>query len=175
MEPATRFYIKKKEDRWSPLQDVYLNSILDKYKFYPDTWFTKKIFPVILWVLRKLNLKAPTSLADEVNMTYVSYTIHSMDIMDLLYKHKIDMSYIWNEKPQYLVMGNDIFKKLTGYYAESFGYINQELKLYRKYKYYDDFDAFNNRPDHYDTEITFWGFKVLIVPWINGMFLLPNI
>jgi len=175
-QPATKFYIKKKYDHWSSLQDVSINDILDKYKFYPDTWLTKKIFPVILWLLKKLNLKAGASISENKSSIYKSYTIHSMDIMELLRQQNIDVNYIWHENPQYLVMGNDIFKKITGDYAEHFGYFNSELKMYMKRNYYDDFDAYNNKPyNKYDTETMFWGFKVLVVPWINGLFLLPNI
>jgi hypothetical protein len=174
MNNATKFYIKKNEQIWSSLQEVSINDIFDKYKFYPESWLLKKIFPVIIWLLKKMKLKSSASVASIKTMNYKSYNIESYDLFQLILKHKIDIEYIWKEKPKYLVMGNDIFYKLMHEAPNNFTIFQQELLLQRQYDYYDDFNAYNNKSMNKDIERMFWGFKVVIVPWINGLFLLPD-
>ena len=175
MNDATKFYIKKDEQIWSSLQNISINDILDSYKFYPESWILKKIFPFVTWLLKKMNLKSPASVAEIQTMNYVSYTIKSYDLQQLIIKHKIDVEYIWKEKPKYLVMGNDVFHELMGSVPSEMITIQQEILLHKQYDYYDEFDDYNNKPfKHNDIEHIFWGFKIVVVPWVNGLFLLPD-
>ena len=63
-------------------------------------------------------------------------------------------------------MGSPLSKYVT---------INSELQIYRDQKVYDRFDDFYNGEHQHERETMFWGFKIVMVPWINGCFLLPDV
>jgi len=172
------FYVKDKVDWWtSPTSnsEVLFSDFLKKYKFYTDSWLKTKIFNITCWVLEKIGLKLELLLNVEKTVVYKSYRISYDDINYLIRKHSIDLEYIWHERPQYLVIGQDTFYKLYGKSATSFSMFPSELAINMDLPYYDsEFDKVNDRFS-YRTETLFWGFKVLVVPWIDGCFLLPNI
>lgn len=176
MKNGTQFYIKEHNDIWKYQTNVPLIHILEKYQFWADGWFTKKIYSVILWLLKKMKLRSGITKAEPNTFVMKSYRMYPDQITELIKKHKIDIEYIWHEKPQYLVIGNDAFYQLMKEKPEGFSMINQELQMYNDVPYYDEFDDYNNRKgQNFRRDTMFWQFKVLVVPWINGCFLLPNL
>ncbi len=174
-ENATRFYIKETHDRWDYAPDETLEAHLESNKFYVDGWFKKKVFNCILWILKKLKIKTSIVTASAQTMVMKSFRIDRYDIEQLLVHHKIDIDYIWEQKPRYLVVGQDVFQKLTGSPLMSINTVEREIPIQRNVEYGDSFDDFYGNRPRQEIETMFWGFKVIMVPWINGCFLLPEV
>lgn len=174
-ENTTRFYIKETHDRWDYAPDDTLEDHLLRNKFYVDGWFKKKVFNCIMWILKKLKIKISIVSAMDKTMVMKSFSFHKYDLQELLRHHKVDIDYIWEQKPRYLVVGQDVFHKLMGLPLENFGTVQSEIQIKRLVEYGDSFDEFYGNRPRQQTEIMFWGFKVVMVPWINGCFLLPEV
>jgi len=174
-KPATKFYTKKTNDIWKSHRGTFYY-YLQKHKFYVDGgWFKKKIFNIIMWILKKLNLKGDIVEASNNTLVMNSFSINKYDLMKMITKHKIDIEYIWEQKPRFLVVGQDVFNELCSSPLMNFLTYEEELPIHRDVPVYDRFGEFYGNKKQYRREQMFWGFKVILVPWINGCFLLPDI
>ena len=171
-----QFYTKETVDRWKYDLTIPLADYLEKNKFYTDGWFKNKILDAILWISRKIDLKIDLIKAhDEVRL--YKHSINSDDLLDMIYQHKVDMNVVWQEQPRYLILGQKQWQKLTGVTLHNFACVDYEVCLKRMVNYQDRFDAIfnNNNKRRFETKTLFWGFKILVTPWIDGCFLLPDI
>ena len=174
-KPATRFYIKETHDRWQWEKFKTFDHYLTKNKFYTDGWWRKKALNVVIWILKKLKLKTDHVYAEPYDVVMRSHTIHRYDLEQVIRKHKIDMDFVWHERPRFLVVGQDVFQELTSEKLRAFHSYQEELPIYNDVPNYDRFGDFYGGQQQYRRETLFWGFKVLLVPWINGCFLLPDV
>jgi len=175
-KPATQFYIKSDMPNWIGTgDDTSIADYIIDHKFYVKGNFKKKIFDAIIWIMKKLNVRAVTLSNKEHTMVYKTYKFDQLDLEKLIKKHKIDLEYIWRENPKYLIMGQNVFQELFNEPSLHFSSIDTEFRYNVSRSSYDDFNDYNNRKYGYEVDVAFWGFKILIVPWINGCFLLPSI
>jgi len=172
MEPsATRFYIKETTDKWDLSSETSINNFFKKNKFYVKGYWHKKLFNVIMFLLKKLNIKSSIVSASDQTLVMKSFNFDRYDIEQIINKHKIDVDYIWNQKPRFLIMGQDVFQELQNKSLINFGVVDFEIQLQNN----NNFSDYYGSTPKYETEIMFWGFKIILVPWINGCFLLPDI
>lgn len=171
------FYIKKevRELWYGDIKTVSFDEFLSKHKFYTKGFIKTKIFKLIMWLMRKLKMSIDIDMSNTREFL-VKYRIDYSNLYKVIKDQKIDLDYIMHERPKYLIIGNDIFEKLTGERAIGYGTIPAELQLqFNSKRVYDEFDHYNFKPPVYEKEVMFWGFKIVVVPWINGCFLLPEV
>ena len=168
---AINYYVKETPDIWEPLYDTSFNKFLEKNKFYIDGYFKKMFLSSVLWLLKKINIKCDIVSANKKNFIVHKYRIDNVDLVNLIKESKIDMNYVWRENPKYLIMGNDKFEKLTNILSYEMISINHEMIINSQKPSHDEYGSYNNR---YHTDTMIWGFKIIVVPWIDGCFLLPN-
>lgn len=171
MDRGTEFYIKSSVDNWVGKSDnVSMADYLTDHKFHVIGGnFKKKIFDAILWLMKKLDVRTINLVNEPKTMVYKRYRLTQDDIKNLIRRHKIDLEYVWRENPRYLVVGQDVFQKLFNDQATHYSSIDMEFR-YNVARAQSDWGNVT-----YGSDVVFWGFKVLIVPWINGCFLLPNL
>lgn len=176
MWKINQFYKKNDVDRWSLEKNKSLKGHLENHKFYPEGgWFRVKLFNIIMWLLDKLNLESGIVSSEKITLVNKSYRLDQTTLEKLIRRQSIDFGWIWDEKPRYLIIGQDTFEKLFNEKAMMFQKTQVELPLRREVQYSDEMIEMYGGVMPHDTETMFWGFNVLVVPWIEGCFLLPNI
>jgi len=176
MKNATQLYTKDKISYWHGHGDsISIADHLIDNKFCVNGWFKKKVFNVMIWLMNKLDVRSIHLANIPREMVTKSYNITQIQIEELIKKYKIDLEYIWRENPKYLIMGQNVFQELFNEPSLHFSSIDTEFRYNVARPSYDDFNDYNNRKFGYEVNVAFWGFKILIVPWIDGCFLLPSI
>ena len=169
------YYVKETPDIWEFNKDIFFNKILDENKVYAEGYFKKNFLKGILWLLRKLNLKCDIISSHKENFTVQKHRIDNVDLIKLIQKSKIDMEYVWRENPKYLIVGYDQYEKLVGSAPTALTFLDNELTYHVNRPTYNEFDDYNNKLMKMNAEVMIWDFKIIVVPWINGCFLLPSL
>jgi hypothetical protein len=130
----------------------------DKYQYNPNgkaPWLQRLCFRV----LDKLQAHA------EFQEIKIMRTRLDLDkLVDALMRNKIDVERIYNKRAKYLVIGGDKWLALT----------NDTAHNLQMFTVPYDFNArvgFNSTP----TPKMFAGLKVIVVPWVDGLFVLPEL
>ena len=115
-------------------------------------WLQKICF----WVLGKLSAY---QRFDKAEYDYVEFVYD--DIVRAIIDHKDMLELVFHQRPEYLVMGRDEFFKLANTETFSSPY------------------AIMFPPDYQTARVNqpkmFAGLKILVVPWMEGMIVLPKI
>ena len=171
-----QFYKRTSVDNWSLIKEKSFANHLENNKFYPEGgWFKVKLFNIIMWLLKKLSLETNIVENNKITLVNKSYRLDQTMLEELIKHQMVDFDYIWNEKPRYLIIGQDTFEELFGDKATSFQRTQVELQLKREVEYSDEMVEMYGGVMPHEIETMFWSFNVLVVPWIEGCFLLPNI
>jgi hypothetical protein len=130
----------------------------DQYEYDP-----KGKWPLIqracFWVLRKLKAFARFG-ATEIRRTELDLD----KLVEAVMRNRADVMLLYNKQAKYLVVGMDRWYELTG--AGDRNYLTFEVP--------HSFHArigYDNKP----LPQLFAGLKVIVVPWIDGMFVLPEL
>ena len=176
MWKINQFYKKNDVAKWTLGNEQSFKKHLEHHKFYPKGgWFKKQLFNFIIWVLGKLKLETDIVSSDDIVLINKSYRLDQTTLEKLISRQEVDLNWIWEEKPRYLIIGQDTFYELFDERATSFQRTQVELPIKREVQYNDEMVEMYGGVMPHDTETMFWGFNVLVVPWIEGCFLLPNI
>lgn len=117
---------------------------------YNENKKLKFIQKICFYILKKLN-------CNYINRNeFVDYEqIFVNDVIDIIYEYKDQLQLIFDKKAKYLILGKKQIEKLKVSQME-----------------YLDFKI----PDTYKNEkIYLAGLKVILIPWIDGVIVLPNI
>lgn len=166
------FYTKNIFNWWNKTErnvtfDYLINN---KIKFHVDSKIKKYILNFIIWFMKKVDFRMDIICSEPKETIYKENVINDENIIELIRKYKINVEYIWREKPKYLIVGQDEYYKLTKEYAHSIQHTNCELKFYVDKNVYDGMNH-----SHNERETSFWGFKLVVIPWISGCFILPEL
>jgi hypothetical protein len=112
-------------------------------------WLQRALF----WILRKLKANAL-----ETSITYKTIEIDTTKIIDALMRNRVDVERLYNKRAKYVVMGPEAFREFNN---------AAEVRY---------FMAFNfNTQIGMNRQITIMGMECIIVPRIEGFFVLPDL
>lgn len=112
-------------------------------------WLQKLLFKVLRW------LKADSY---DTTVEYTTVEIDQTSIIDALMRNRIDLERLYNKRARYVVMGPDDFRRFC-----TAPEINNMMMV--------NFTA----PVGMNGKRTILGLEVVIVPWIDGFFVLPDL
>jgi len=170
-----QFYIKESVGAWEDYKkNISFDEFLQENKIYTDGWLKKKVLYGIMWLLSKIDLKVEIVSADKKVMIH-KITLNTDDIISLIQKNKVNLEMVWEEHPRFLVLGQKQWFELTNEKAYHFSKMSYELLLKRQIKTYDRFDSVFNGSEKYQTETLFLGIQILVIPWVDACFFLPDV
>jgi hypothetical protein len=132
----------------------------DKFQFDPKAkapWLQKVCF----WLLKLLGAHA--KFAQE-HIKRVDIDLNKL--VDALMRNRADVEMLYHKRAKYLVVGADKFEDLVTSPEVQASYMMFEVPLH-----FNARAGYNGRP----MPQMFAGLQVVVVPWIDGMFVLPEL
>jgi hypothetical protein len=135
-------------------QERHETAILNSNRFEFNSkgrllWLQKLLFKVLRW------LKADSY---DTAIEYTTVEIDPSNIIDALMRNRVDVERLYNKRARYVVMGPRDFQRFS-----SAPEINSMLMF-----------SFST-PIGMNGKQTILGLEVVIVPWIDGFFVLPDL
>lgn len=133
-----------------PYTDIAPIELSDLY-FSTEGKIRSFFMNVLLYFVKRL---APSIGKRTVMMK--SVTIDQKKVFDLLFEHRTNIEYMWNKKPKYLICGRD---KSLELFQEANTYLNIHIETKLSW----------------ENETEIMGCQLIVVPWIDGLFFLPDL
>lgn len=124
----------------------------NRFEFNPEgrmPWLQRFLFKLLRW------LKADSY---DTSVTYTTVKIDPPNILDALMRNRVDVERLYNKRARYVVMGASDFQRFS-----TAPEINDMLRF--------NFMA----PFGMNGQRTILGLDVVIVPWIEGFFVMPDL
>ena len=137
------------------------NELESRFEYNPKGKI-KFLQKICFWVLKKLDCQIK-----DTEIKYIRTEINLDDLFDAVVENRVMMRMIYNREAEYLIVGKDFYEKFMKDVSNS---VNNLISFYVPYEYRAKVQSNGVRQ-----EGIFRGLKVVFVPYLDGIFCLPNL
>lgn len=145
-------------------QDVnqYFGNELESKFEYNQKGKIKFLQKICFWVLKKLDCQIK-----DTEIKYTRTEINLDSLFDAVVENRVMMRMIYNREAEYLIVGKDLYEKFMKDVSNS---MNDLISFQVPYEY-----KLKVQSNGVRQESIFRGLKVVLVPYLDGIFCLPNL